>query len=504
MSIIIVSNQTWPYKIFATGIDHVFAVKPLSKAPSLQYRAVEQHRHSSESSTPQQRNFTRSRDLEIRGTIPTGEAITSPINAGAEITPTRSLRDRLGAGSVHQGTNSRLKERRSALERISETPLQTQTARVSPTFESGRLQLPDTNMEDANPEPLVPSEDPLSTERIPATCRLGSSKVDTSRRGTVPLAPRSKAVHKRKVTKTPRKRITRSPLLVPNLKKTVTARASTSTRRLLVVDKDVNLPCDKVGTSQRGTTGQRKKNGQPSTVFIPGSTRDEVSQLVDSAWNSSPLDTVITKLNECRRSIIRWAKEKQEQSNLVIKSRQTDLEKALSSASPDTELIENINFELRRAYLEEEQFWQQRSRIQWLKQGDRNTGFFHAATRTRRIINSIPVLEDTQGGVVYEEEDITRVISNYFNQIFTSSGNGSFARIQGLLTRKVTPEMNAMLTAVPSDSEIKEAVKSINGNKAPGPDGFPATFYQSYWHIIGSDVTKDVQPQTQRRGAQWL
>lgn len=50
-----------------------------------------------------------------------------------------------------------------------------------------------------------------------------------------------------------------------------------------------------------------------------------------------------------------------------------------------------------------------------------------------------------------------------------------------------------MLTAIPSDSEIEEAVLSINGGKAPGPDDFSATFYQSDWHIVDKDVIKDVR-----------
>ncbi|WZZ38588.1 hypothetical protein YC2023_034847 [Brassica napus] len=220
---------------------------------------------------------------------------------------------------------------------------------------------------------------------------------------------------------------------------------------------------------------------------------DEIAEVIDTAWNLSPLGTVIQKLNNVHRSIIQWAKEKQTQSNIEIKRNQQALEKALSNATPDPILIESINLDLRKAYLAEELFWQQRSRIQWLKQGDRNTGFFHAATRTRRTINSIPVIEDSQGGVVYEEEDIARVISGYFTQIFTSNGNVSFEQIQGLLTKKVTPEMNTLLTNIPSDSEIREAVNSINGGKAPGPDGFSATFYQSYWHIVGPDVIRDVR-----------
>ena len=221
--------------------------------------------------------------------------------------------------------------------------------------------------------------------------------------------------------------------------------------------------------------------------------QEEVTEVIAESWNHSPLDSVIQKLNECRRGIIKWAKEQQAQCNLIIQRTQEALEAALSNDTPDPTLIEELNSTLRKAYITEEQFWQQRSRTQWLKQGDRNTGFFHAATRTRRTINSIPVIEDAQGGVVYEEQDITRVISDYFTQIFKTNGNESFSQIQDLLSQKVTPEMNAMLITIPSDSEIREALKSINGGKAPGPDGFSATFYQAYWHIVGPDVTKDVR-----------
>lgn len=85
------------------------------------------------------------------------------------------------------------------------------------------------------------------------------------------------------------------------------------------------------------------------------------------------------------------------------------------------------------------------------------------------------------------------MISDYFQQIFTSNGNSSFAQLHGLLAQRVTPEMNKMLTTIPSDSEIKEAASSINGSKSPGPDGFSATFYQSYWHIVGGDAIKDIR-----------
>ena len=36
--------------------------------------------------------------------------------------------------------------------------------------------------------------------------------------------------------------------------------------------------------------------------------------------------------------------------------------------------------------------------------------------------------------------------------------------------------------------EIKNVVFNLNGNSAPGPDGFGGVFYHSCWEIIGTDV----------------
>ncbi|MCI36501.1 RNA-directed DNA polymerase (Reverse transcriptase), partial [Trifolium medium] len=49
-----------------------------------------------------------------------------------------------------------------------------------------------------------------------------------------------------------------------------------------------------------------------------------------------------------------------------------------------------------------------------------------------------------------------------------------------------------MLTLMSSDLEIHDAVFSMNKNSAPGPDGFGAFFFQSYWEIIKHDVSMAV------------
>ncbi|KAJ4885834.1 Uncharacterized protein Rs2_25582 [Raphanus sativus] len=268
-----------------------------SNAPSLQYRVVDRSRLSSGSSTPHQNQGGQTEGLETRGSNPLN-ARPPPRIPVQEVTPTRTLKERLGPSSDRAGTKSGSKERRSALERLSESNASREQIRKTPSFESGRLQLDESRAVDNMIIDQATREEQSPTDRIPATLRLGTSsdaQVHSNRRGAIPVAALSKTATKRRITKT-QKRVVRSPLQVPSLKKQSMVRAATSTRRKLTVDKDNNLPCNKVGTSNVGTSTQRKKNGQPTTVIIPGMTRVPpigLSGGLSLMWND---DTEITIL----------------------------------------------------------------------------------------------------------------------------------------------------------------------------------------------------------------
>jgi hypothetical protein len=53
---------------------------------------------------------------------------------------------------------------------------------------------------------------------------------------------------------------------------------------------------------------------------------------------------------------------------------------------------------------------------------------------------------------------------------------------------QITPEENEKLAMVITEQEVKEAVFQMKHNKAPGPDGFPAEFYQKFWETIKGDL----------------
>lgn len=59
-------------------------------------------------------------------------------------------------------------------------------------------------------------------------------------------------------------------------------------------------------------------------------------------------------------------------------------------------------------------------------------------------------------------------------------------RIQNI--PQVTQEDNEMLTNEFTEAEVKSVVFQMEHNKAPGPDGFPAEFYQVFWEVIKDDL----------------
>lgn len=64
--------------------------------------------------------------------------------------------------------------------------------------------------------------------------------------------------------------------------------------------------------------------------------------------------------------------------------------------------------DLYNAYRDEDVYWSQKSRINWLKFGDQNTAFFHASTIQRQGFNRIAKLKDDEGVWIENEEQIAK------------------------------------------------------------------------------------------------
>ncbi|KAM1621462.1 hypothetical protein ACFXTN_018310 [Malus domestica] len=83
---------------------------------------------------------------------------------------------------------------------------------------------------------------------------------------------------------------------------------------------------------------------------------------------------------------------------------------------------------------QEESYWKQRSRVQWLKEGDANTKFFHQSTLQRRRRNKVVSLKDNNGNWVKNPGQVRRMFDDYFTELFTSSGMRDWGQILNCVT----------------------------------------------------------------------
>lgn len=67
--------------------------------------------------------------------------------------------------------------------------------------------------------------------------------------------------------------------------------------------------------------------------------------------------------------------------------------------------------------LQEETLWRQKSRVKWLKDGEKNTKFFHKTTVQRRMNNNISHIKNDQGSRIETHEGIEEEFLNYFKQV---------------------------------------------------------------------------------------
>ncbi|RVW79332.1 hypothetical protein CK203_040861 [Vitis vinifera] len=95
----------------------------------------------------------------------------------------------------------------------------------------------------------------------------------------------------------------------------------------------------------------------------------------------------------------------------------------------------------------------------WLREGDRNTGFFHRMASAHRRNNAMGRIK-INGEWLVEEQEV------------------------GCISQQ-----DAECIEVPfAETEIHSALMEMNGDKAPGPDGFSVAFWQNAWAFAKEEI----------------
>ena len=116
----------------------------------------------------------------------------------------------------------------------------------------------------------------------------------------------------------------------------------------------------------------------------------------------------------------------------------------------------------------------------WLKEGDRNTKFFHVRASLRRQRNEIKGLRDRNGIWCTSRVQLEDISVQYFQELFTSSfpAEADLLEVLQAVPRRVSQSMNQFLVQPFSRMEVEVVIQQFHPSKAPKPDGMSPIFYQ--------------------------
>ncbi|XP_059306461.1 uncharacterized protein LOC132057887 [Lycium ferocissimum] len=140
--------------------------------------------------------------------------------------------------------------------------------------------------------------------------------------------------------------------------------------------------------------------------------------------------------------------------------------------APEKELV----VEITKWSVVEEQALRQKSRENWITNGDANISYFHAQCRIRANRNAITSIHDVNGTKLTDPDQIEAEFLSFFTNLLGT-------------TAKELPYPNSVTIR----KEILDAIKEIPHEKASGVDGFPIEFFSKNWGIVQHDMTQAIK-----------
>ena len=134
----------------------------------------------------------------------------------------------------------------------------------------------------------------------------------------------------------------------------------------------------------------------------------------------------------------------------------------------------------------EEASWRLKSKELLLKEGDRNTRFFHRMTNSHRSWNILRNIS-INGRRLEEESDIKEGLVAAFQNILFDPGVWHLS-LPELPFKEIGAEEAAKLEEMSTETKVVAALSGLNEDKSLGLDGFLIAFWSFWWDFVKDEV----------------
>ncbi|XP_074292612.1 uncharacterized protein LOC141619495 [Silene latifolia] len=151
-------------------------------------------------------------------------------------------------------------------------------------------------------------------------------------------------------------------------------------------------------------------------------THEKFSEFVENSWPSG--DNLVSQLSNLSTKLTNWNETVfgnifRQKRELKARIAGCQRELSLNRQRHLIKLESKLRKELEEVLEREELLWYQKSRVEFIKDGDQNTSYFHVSTLVRRWRNKINSLKDDNGEWVHNKEEVKRIVVEYYRQLYT-------------------------------------------------------------------------------------
>lgn len=125
-----------------------------------------------------------------------------------------------------------------------------------------------------------------------------------------------------------------------------------------------------------------------------------------------------------------------------------------------------------------------------MREGDRNSKFFHASLRLKQSRNTFTNILQQHNGDWRKVEEKGK---EYYMELFKETLPTEYLHLFKVIPKPVTEEDNQGLARSPDEAKILKVLKEMDQESAPGPHGFGAKFYTFSWEIIQEDLCRAIK-----------
>jgi hypothetical protein len=187
--------------------------------------------------------------------------------------------------------------------------------------------------------------------------------------------------------------------------------------------------------------------------------------VVEKTWEEHnkcvpSLHNTWTTLNKFSNTLQGWSRDSFSSTTKEIRKLEKRFASLQSCLHESISLQEERELEKRLCELfeREEIMAHQCSRVDWLREGDRNTSFFHTRASARRGTNRIRYLQNADGSKCEDPKQIQGMVRDFYVNLFSSEQCMPMNAILEAIPTKVSAEMNEALNWGYTNNEIKHAL----------------------------------------------